>query len=194
MDKEALKTAYMVYKQKLEETIDETNNIKKMLNKLAIDMGESPEFTDVEGGTQITVRAGMFYNKPLAKSVREFLELRKRTRGIEGAHTSEIISALRQGGYVVAGKTDEERIRLSILKNTATFSQVAPDHWGLKDWYPQKEKVEKKPTKKRGKKSGVKGVEEPKQKRLGRPPKNVQQADNKQEEKKEAVEQKNEPK
>jgi hypothetical protein len=46
--------------------------------------------------------------------------------------TSDIISALRQGGYPIKGPTDEKKIRLTILKNTANFALLSDDHFMLK--------------------------------------------------------------
>lgn len=149
---EKLRAAYDVYKDKLQKLLVDVSNTKKILNQIAIDMGERPEFEDVEvehiGTTIVEVKPGMFYNRPLAGSVREYMEMVEQARGRQGVDVNEIFEALRRGGYSdLKTKVDEEKVRLSLLKNTTTFALVGKDHFGLREWYGKKDKtkVKKKP-------------------------------------------------
>lgn len=177
---EPTRIVYDRYKEKLQDLLLQASTIKKMLNQMALDVKEEPEFPDVEveklGARGLIVKPGQFFNKPLAGSVKEYLALVEKARGIEGVAFSEIFDALRRGSFGgLKTKVDEDEKELSIKKNSAAFVMVDEDHIGLKEWFPAKEKDAKKSNgkrprlpkpkpsqpKKKAKKGGAKGDTDP---------------------------------
>jgi hypothetical protein len=72
----------------------------------------------------------------LATAVREFLVLKD-----EATHWSEILKALRDGGFILGkGKQAEDEARLTILRNTANFVLIGDNYFGLKEKYPESKK------------------------------------------------------
>ena len=100
-----------------------------LIDKLLIKSGEQPQFGDnsepadsitvvseivpippyQSTGMTKTIKQGMFYNRPLAKSVRHILEMNGGTMLFD-----DIITGLRQGGF---DAKDEKWVRNTMLKN-----------------------------------------------------------------------------
>jgi hypothetical protein len=133
-----LKTTYEFYREKLEILFNDVAETKKMLNRLALDLGEKEvPFPDIqpeslEGNKKI--RPDHFFNMPLATAVRTFLQLK-------GVATSwdEIVAALREGNFDLPRTSQaEDEARTTILRNTANFVLIGDNYFGLKTWYPEK--------------------------------------------------------
>lgn len=135
--KEVLKNTYELYQSKLQDLFNEVTETKKMLNRLAKDLGESsvpyPDVSAESIGGATKLRADSFYNKPLATAVREYLDMRK-----QAVEWSEIVKALREGGYELPKtRQAEDDARLTILRNTSNFVLIGDNYFGLKSWYPE---------------------------------------------------------
>jgi hypothetical protein len=113
-----------------------------MLNSLAKDLGLDIPYPDVlpelVGGT-VKIKPDQFFNKPLATAVRDFLTMKG-----EATDWDEIVKALREGGFSLSKTKDaEESARLTILRNTANFTLVPDNYFGLKEWYGKLKKEKK---------------------------------------------------
>ena len=92
--------------------------------------GQSPQSTHIRSDT--------FYGKAQQTAVRELLAIRKNS-GAGPAKPSEILDALRAGGYQVEAKSDEIALvglRAMLRKRTAIFHKLPNGAWGLREWYP----------------------------------------------------------
>ncbi len=139
--KDVLKATYELYEGKLQELFDETVETKKMLNKLAKDLGRTdtpyPDVTPESVGKGAKIKPDQFYNKPLATAVREFLEMRG-----EATAWEDIVRALREGNFdLPKTKQAEDEARMTVLRNTANFVLVGNNFFGLKAWYPESKKI-----------------------------------------------------
>ena len=135
-----LSSTYEFYEKKLQALFDDVSETKKMLNRLAKDLGrDSVPYPDVapEGtSTSSKIKAGQFFSKPLATAVREYLEIRR-----EAVEWPEIVKALREGSFDLAKtRQGEDDARMTILRNTANFVLIGDNHFGLKSWYPKLKK------------------------------------------------------
>lgn len=138
--KDVLKATYELYENKLKELFDEAAETKKMLNKLAKDMGQtdvpSPDAAPESVGKGAKIKADQFYNKPLARAVREYLEIRG-----EATAWDDIVNSLRSGGFDLSKtKQAEDEARMTVLRNTANFVLVGNNFFGLKSWYPERKR------------------------------------------------------
>lgn len=134
--KDVLRATYELYEKKLNDLFVQSADAKRMLNMLAKDMG-MPEipYKDVSiessAGLTVKIKPGQFFNKALAASVREYLEMYKEARPWD-----EIVRGLRDGGFdLPKTKQAEDDARMTVLRNTNNFSLVPPNHFGLKTWY-----------------------------------------------------------
>ena len=123
----------------------EVRALKQSVNVMLRQIGEEPEYPDVEGvGGDLSgpVRADQFYGKGLQTAVREYLE-----RGKRAAGTEEIVKALELGGFDVEeqgwAKGHRPRIlAIALVKNTATFRRLPNGMFGLETWYePRTRKI-----------------------------------------------------
>lgn len=132
-----LQAAIDVLLEELEEQEKSVIDTKRMINSLRRRIGKNPFFNDTElQKSQNINRADMFYGKPLATAVREYLELRK-----SACNTEEIFDGLKQGGFdfVSLQWNEKSRIRnlsISIAKNTSYFHRLPNGTFGLLSWYP----------------------------------------------------------
>ena len=135
--KEKLNAAIEVLIDQLQTQLEEVRETKKMINALRKRMGEEPMFSDIEeSGTAVT-RPDLFYGKPLATAVQEYLEIRKRACTAE-----EILAGLEQGGFDFRALEWKEKDRLrslaiSLAKNTKAFHKLPNNSFGLISWYDQ---------------------------------------------------------
>lgn len=172
---EILQKTYEVYEEKLRQLNEEVAETKKILNRLAKDMGvkEIPyQDVAVEGvSASAKIRPDQFYNKPLATAFREYLEMHKKA-----VEWGEIVKALRDGGFdLPKTKQNEDEARLTVLRNTANFVLIGDNYFGLKSWYPVSKKERDKTSEGNGK--GLAALTlKPK---LGRPKKNLNEVETK---------------
>ncbi len=124
--------------------------LKIAVNTLAKQLGQQEVYSNVGGGpgglgqsgspVTLSWKTDQFHRRPLAGSVVEILETRKQ-RGLDGpASIDDIYEALKAGGYQFEGTSGNEEntkraIKVSLTKNTAQFSKVKDDIFGLKNWY-----------------------------------------------------------
>jgi hypothetical protein len=121
--------------------------LKIAVNTLCRQLGQPDAYSNVGGGPSqqgspvtLSWKLDQFHRRPLATCVVEILETRK-SRGLEGpASIDEIYSALKEGGYQFEGTSGNEEntkraIKIALTKNTAQFSKVKDDIFGLKKWY-----------------------------------------------------------
>jgi hypothetical protein len=128
----------------LQNQINQVSETKRAINVLHRTMGKGPMFPDEapERLGAMKIRPDQFYGRPLATSVQEFLELRKRATGEQACDVSEILKALEEGGFdfKAAGWRDTDRLRplsISIAKNTKVFHRLPNGMFGLLVWYPE---------------------------------------------------------
>lgn len=119
--------------------------LKLAINSLCGAIGQ-PAFYSMDGSGSSTKKMGLewkideFFGRPLATCVSIYLEKRKSV-GMEGPATiDEIYDTLRQGGYKFEGATGSDEnnkraLKISLTKNTAQFSKISEDVFGLKKWY-----------------------------------------------------------
>jgi hypothetical protein len=136
---------------KLQAKLNEASELKKAINTLCSVMGTPAMYADVEAesasGAIGPTRPDIYYGKPLATAVKEYLEYRK-----QAVKPEDILSALVQGGFDFDAIEWNEKGRLrnlaiSLSKNTTTFRKLPNGMIGLESWYegsvPLKRKTRK---------------------------------------------------
>jgi hypothetical protein len=148
---ESLKKAIEEMQAKLQAKLNEAAELKKAINTLCGIMDTPPMYADVEAGSASgaigPTRPDIYYGKPLATAVKEYLEYRK-----QAVKPDDILSALVQGGFDfdAIDWTEKGRLRnlaISLSKNTVTFRKLPNGMIGLEAWYegsvPLKRKTRK---------------------------------------------------
>lgn len=131
--------------KKLRQEEDQVAQTKKTINSLCAEAGQPPMFAETEasGGSVFAIRSDLFYGRPLATGIKEYLTLRKASN-LGAASVREIYDALVRGGYKFE-TTNEDNARrtlqISLSKNQA-FHRIPTGAWGLREWYPNA-KIEK---------------------------------------------------
>lgn len=74
------------------------------------------------------VQPGEFYGLSALKAAKAFLKKKGKA-----AHFDEIVSAIREGGAIVASK---DKLRVSLGRSTFEIAKVGPEHYGLLEFYP----------------------------------------------------------
>jgi hypothetical protein len=129
---------------KLQNQVNEVSETKRAINVLLRMVGKEPMFPD-EAPEQIraafNIEPDQYYGRPLASSVQEFLENRKKATGKGAVSGADILKALEQGGFdfKAQGWRDNDRLRalcISLAKNTKTFHRLPNQMFGLLSWYP----------------------------------------------------------
>jgi hypothetical protein len=133
---------------------------KILVNELCAEAGVPARFPDVNVGANLdtsldpvrltasaTVSPGVksdeFFGKSLSGSIKRVLELRKGA-GQGPATVEEIYRVLMQGGYSFPSRSPEPNIQgltVSIGKNSAMFVKLPNGQIGLKEWYPQAQRL-----------------------------------------------------
>jgi hypothetical protein len=128
--------------EELQVQLDQVADTKRTINTLLRRIGKEPQFPD-EATEQISstrIRHDQFYGRPLATSIQEFLENRKKATGEQACSPNEILAALEQGGFdfKAQGWKDNDRLRsLSItLGKNPKFHRLPNGTYGLLSWYP----------------------------------------------------------
>ncbi len=115
---------------------------KRLINQLSEMAGLGRRYSDAElqlrSAVSLSIRPDQFYGQPLAKAVKQILEMRKALN--QGAATiAEIYAALVSGGYAFDTVNDDyakRGLRMSLTKNTAQFHKLPNNTFGAKEWYP----------------------------------------------------------
>src|SRR5258708_26958261 len=140
---------------------------KKTINTLLRRIGKEPQFPDEAaeqiGSISLRIRPDQFYGKPLATSVQEFLENRKKATGDQACTANEILAALEQGGFdfKAQGWKDNDRLRsMSItLGKNPKFHRLPNGTYGLMSWYPDVAPQRERPAGKNGTTQGAEDKE-----------------------------------
>jgi hypothetical protein len=120
----------------------EAADAKRTLNRMLIRNGQPARFSDAElsqdgmGGSQI--ETDRFYEKSLAPSIRDYLQLRKLANNGPGS-LNEIYESLVRGGFKFETENEDNRkrnLRQSLSKNTVMFHRLPNGNYGLVEWYP----------------------------------------------------------
>jgi hypothetical protein len=121
---------------------------KRLANELCKEYGRPPRYLDTENqkAASLTMTGrDVFYGRPMATVVREFLEMRGPSNqgGLGAATVNEIYDAIVGGGFKFETKDEanaKRSLRIALAKNTATFHKVGTgagsDAYGLTEWYP----------------------------------------------------------
>jgi hypothetical protein len=145
----------------LQAKMEEVSETKKAINLLMRRSGKQPMFPDEtpERIATLKIRPDQFYGRPLATSVQEFLEQRKKGTGEQACDVAEILSVLENGGFnfKAMGWRENDRLRslsISLAKNTKVFHRLPNGMFGLLSWYPEvtnkRERSDKDEAKERG--------------------------------------------
>lgn len=122
---------------KLIDQQQEVLQTKRAINLLCSMLGEEPRYEEVleVSKAKSNTKRDEYFNKPLATSVKMFLEKRG-----EAATVNEIIDELKAGGFDIGNEKFADRnIRISLAKNTALFAYIkANDSFGLRKAYGMK--------------------------------------------------------
>jgi hypothetical protein len=144
-----LSGAVEVLVAQLNDQMKQVADTKSTINALLRSMGKEPMFQDVSAEQASAIRPDMFYGKPLATAVQEYLK-----RRTQACTSEEILRGLEQGGFDFRSVAWQENDRLrslsiSLAKNSITFHRLPNGTWGLLSWYPDVVKPEPATNKKR---------------------------------------------
>jgi hypothetical protein len=116
---------------------------KRLINQLCVFAGLPQEYQDAElqvaGGAEITIRRNVFFGRPLATCVREYLDMRK-DKTVKEATLDEILAALKEGGFDLKKISDDtdgikRGVAITLAKNPQ-FHRLPNGDFGLLSWYP----------------------------------------------------------
>src|SRR5437879_8492090 len=135
-----LSGAVEVLVAQLNKQMKQVADTKSTINALLRSMGKEPMFEDMNPEEASTIRADLFYGKPLATAVQEYLKRRH-----QACSSEEILQGLEKGGFdfrSVAWKEDDRQrsLSISLSKNSVTFHRLPNGTFGLLSWYPDIEK------------------------------------------------------
>jgi hypothetical protein len=121
---------------------------KRLANELCREYGRPPRYPDADAPKAASLSAmgrDVFYGRPLATVIKEFLEMRGPSNqgGLGAASVNEIYDALVAGGFKFETKDEanaKRGLRIALAKNTTAFHKVGTgsgsDSYGLTEWYP----------------------------------------------------------
>jgi hypothetical protein len=149
-----LSGAVEVLTAQLNDQMKQVADTKSTINALLRSMGKEPMFQDVSAEQVSAIRPDLFYGKPLATAVQEYLKRRNQACGAD-----DILRGLEQGGFDFRSVSWKEADRLrslsiSLAKNSVTFHRLPNGTFGLLSWYPYMEKPEPPANKKRERRKG----------------------------------------
>jgi hypothetical protein len=142
---EHLSTIMEQAKRKLAEQEQLVIDSKKFINQLCQFGGVPPMYKLDEAGPATlgigAIQSDTFYGKSVTTAVREFLEMR-RASNIGAASYSEIIQALKTGGFDFSTLSEDEAVAtravsITLGKNSSIFHKLPNGNWGLLSWYPE---------------------------------------------------------
>jgi hypothetical protein len=115
---------------------------KKLINQLCGFAGLPQEYQEAElqvPGVAPLIRRNVFFGRPLATCVREFLESRKE-KHVKEATLDEILAVLKEGGFDLKKISDDadgikRGVAITLAKNPQ-FHKLPNGDWGLLSWYP----------------------------------------------------------
>lgn len=156
------KEAIAALEARLADAERKANGLRLAINALCEENGEDPRYPDGGGAplnhhsskdagsgggvTLAQIRSDSFTGKKLQTAVREYLDMRAATAGMERtAKPRDMLDALKRGGFEFATRDDEvslQVIRSMLRKRTAFFRKVgATGAYGLAAWYPERAKA-----------------------------------------------------
>ena len=138
---DTIKAAIEELTRKLEQKMREVADLKRAINIMAREAGDSAPYDDAEPEAarlpRNDARPDRFYGKPPTTAAREFLEERQKPASAE-----EVLRALEEGAFDFAAQGwENEKLRLrylaiSLSKNSAIFTKLPNGLFGLAKWYP----------------------------------------------------------
>lgn len=139
----SLRAAIKELQTQVDQKVSELANLKRTVNLLCANLGETPVYADIEqpgAGSSRAISAHEFYGKSPIVAARVYLEMVGEPVPVE-----EILDALARGGFDFEDQGWEEKSRLralaiSLSKNTAIFHKLPNGTYGLLKWYPEKAK------------------------------------------------------
>lgn len=129
--------------KQIEEKEAEIVPLKVAVNSLCKTIGEEDRYSNTSmvserSEAKLSFGKDKFHGVPLATSVATYLEMRKDAGLEKSATVEEILSALMSGGHDSLSGSEDNKLRslkISLTKNTAQFSKIGDDRFGLKSWY-----------------------------------------------------------
>lgn len=112
--------------------------IEAVRGGLAIQVNSSDATGQGDSADQITIAIGEFHGMPYTNAARVILQ----KTGRKVLTTREILNFIEKSGRKVEVKNPAGTIYSSLTKN-ADFELVAPNTWGLAEWYGKKRKSNK---------------------------------------------------
>ncbi len=98
---------------------------------------------------QITIRPDQFFGMSQTQAAAAYLKMVG-----HAAHIDQIVEALRRGGCHVGGADPKTTLYKALVRGTRKFVLVSTHTFGLREFYPARAKIEKKPgTQRRSKRS-----------------------------------------
>jgi hypothetical protein len=127
----------------IEELEAQLTQKKRLVNELCREYGQALRYQDIDApkpSAMLGRGRDVFYGRPLATVMREFLEGRGPSAkgGLGAATVNEIYEALEAGGFKFETKDEanaKRGLRIALSKNTTTFHKVG-NAYGLSEWYP----------------------------------------------------------
>jgi hypothetical protein len=142
MSEHILKTIEQA-KEEIRKHEDAIVTTKKLINQLCGFGGLPQEYQDAElqsaGTATLLIRRNVFFGRPLATCVREYLEMRK-DKTVKEATLDEILTALKDGGFDLKKISDDadgikRGVAITLAKNPQ-FHRLPNGDFGLLSWYP----------------------------------------------------------
>src|SRR5208337_2898106 len=130
-------------KEELRKHEEAVVNTKRLINQLCAFGGLPAEYQDAElqapGAVPVVIRRNVFFGRPLATCVREYLEMKK-DKPVKEATLDEIIGVLKEGGFdfkKISDDSDDAKrgVAITLAKNPQ-FHRLPNGDWGLLSWYP----------------------------------------------------------
>lgn len=129
---------------KLQQQMNEVSETKKAINVLLKMVGKEPQFPDEnpeQVSASLNIEPDQFYGRPLATSVQEYMEQRRKATGKKAIDVKDILKVLEDGGFdfKAQGWRDNDRLRslsINLAKNTKVFHRLPNGLFGLLSWYP----------------------------------------------------------
>jgi len=129
-----------VLRDKIRMREEEASRLKKIINDLYVEEGESAPYPNISAESAATLnslRSDQFYGQTMAGAARQYFEMRKAS-GLGASSISEIFQALKKGGFRFDAKNDDyskNALRIALRKNSVTFHRLPNADFGLLEWY-----------------------------------------------------------
>ncbi len=150
---ETLDAAITELQQQVRNLDSKARQIKQTINLLCEQNGTKPLYANLAEDTEKTgdgdvgrILPDTFHGKPLAKAVRMYLAMRKKSN-IGPATIEDIYDMLLEGGYDFEKEKAPaiQGLSISLGKSAHTFRHLPNGHYGLTVWYGDGRKQRRRP-------------------------------------------------